>query len=297
MRRDRQVPPRTKRARRILVSFATVDFYEAQHLLVESARPFVDGYIWYREFDLPWSFRRRNARLIRDGRGLGYFVWKPWVILDALRKLEDGALLLYSDSGNLIVNDPAPLFELCEASERGIVVFDNRDWCPGGAVWKNSMFTRGDCFELMDATAPEFVNGDQVNASYLVAQKRESAITFLEEFLGACEDYQIVSDAPNTLRANESDFRDHRHDQSVLSILAIKHGIQTERDPSQFGNALIGVKGEYPQIFDHHRRRYSSLVPGTRAWARTSRRSRLRCTLRRCAGIRKGITPTALGSG
>ena len=269
------------------MSFATIEFYEAQQVLVHSAREHVDGFIWYRERDLPRDFRRRNHQLFRDQRGFGYFVWKPWVILDALAKIDDGDLLLYVDSGNTITSDPAPLFELCAASHLGIVVFDNRDWCPGGNVWKNSMFTRGDCFERMHATGPEFIGGDQVNASYLVVQKRPAALDFLTEFLHACEDYQIVSDVPNVLRENEPDFLDHRHDQSVLSILAIKHGIPFERDPSQFGNHLINIKGTFPQIFDHnrHRRTYSRL---TRAWL--AGQGLLRAALRRIARVEKGVT-------
>lgn len=284
------------RPKRVLVSFATVEFYEAQGALTESARPFVDGFIWYRDADLPRSFLRRNARLFEDGRGFGYFVWKPWVILEALRKLDDGDVLLYVDSGNLVVGDLAPLFELCAASEQGIVVFDNRDWSPGAAVWKNSMFTRGDCFALMDATGPEFVGGDHVDASYLVVQKRPSAIRFLEEFLDACEDYRIVSDAPSSLRDDEPDFVDHRHDQSVLSILAIKHGIEPEREPSQFGNSLIGVKSPYPQLFDHHRRAFHLLPTGSRAAARAARRARRHATLRRLSRTEKRVTWTASSS-
>lgn len=286
----------TPRPRRVLVSFATAEFYESQQLLVESARPFVDGYIWYREHDLPWSFRRRNSRIFRDGRAFGYFVWKPWVILDALRALDDGDLVLYVDSGNLIVNDPAPLFEMCDASEHGILVFDNRDWCPGGEVWNNSMFTRGDCFTRMNATGPEFIHGDQLNASYLVAQKRPSAISFLEDFREACEDYQIISDAPNVLRENEPDFLDHRHDQSVLSILAIRDGIEPERDPSQFGNRVMGFKSTFPQIFDHHRRRSAPETVAARVSARAARRARLRAIVRRLVGIRKHVTWTAPAS-
>ena len=277
----------------MLVSFASVEFYEPQHRLVESARPFVDGYLCYRDVDLPRSFLRRNARHFQDDRGFGYWVWKPWVLLDALSRLDDGDLLLYVDSGNTVLADLAPLFTLCASSESGIVLFDNQDGHPEGGVWKNGMWTRGDCFALMDATETEFVDGVQVDAAYIVVEKRPSTVEFVQEFLAACEDYRIISDAPSVLLPDAPDFVDHRHDQSVLSILAIKHRLKLERAPSRHADDVDVPprRRSYPQLFDHHRSRPQLFDHHCRDYfVPRARQAHRRATVRKFARVPKRIT-------
>ena len=50
---------------------------------------------------------------------------------------------------------------------------------------------------------------------------------------------------------NYPEFRDHRHDQSILSILQVKHQITTYEDPSQFGNNFR--EEGFRQLINHHR--------------------------------------------
>lgn len=64
-------------------------------------------------------------------------------------------------------------------------------------------------------------------------------MAFLEEWLNYCTDERILTDISNRCGYdNYAEFKDHRHDQSVLSLLVLRHGIETFRDPSQFGNHL-----------------------------------------------------------
>jgi hypothetical protein len=49
---------------------------------------------------------------------------------------------------------------------------------------------------------------------------------------------------------------EHRHDQSVFSVLSKKHGLPVFRDPSQFGNGVLDdfPNSTYPQLIVHSRR-------------------------------------------
>ncbi len=54
-------------------------------------------------------------------------------------------------------------------------------------------------------------------------------------------------------KPNLPGFKDHRHDQAILAMLAIKYGLHTFRDPSQWGNHAITTRwheSPYPQLFD-----------------------------------------------
>ena len=78
------------------------------------------------------------------------------------------------------------------------------------------------------------------------------------EWLAYLTDRRIVSDDPNVMgKDNPKSFRDHRHDQSVLSLLSKKWGLPAFRDPSQYGEYLSGnekyLRGPYDQIVMHDR--------------------------------------------
>jgi hypothetical protein len=51
-------------------------------------------------------------------------------------------------------------------------------------------------------------------------------------------------------KKNIDGFIEHRHDQSVLGLLAKKWNLTTYPDPSQFGET---APRPYPTIFNHHR--------------------------------------------
>ena len=82
----------------------------------------------------------------------------------------------------------------------------------------------------------------------------------------AMRDARILCDGPNVCGLPNLDgFRDHRHDQSILTILAIKHGIKTHPSPKFVVNRALSdaankvkrgqMVGDRLIVFEHHRRR------------------------------------------
>ena len=148
----------------------------------------------------------------------------------------------------MAVKDISPLFEITQ--EKGIVVFEH-----GNKELTNSPWTKRDCFVLMDADKPEFYNDVQLTATFSLWKKEERSIGFLKEWLSYCEDYRILTNAPNTIAENLAGFNEHRHDQSILTIMSKKHNLERFRDPSQWGNEDFKKNSTYEQIFYHHRMR------------------------------------------
>ena len=89
---------------------------------------------------------------------------------------------------------------------------------------------------------------------------------YLDEVLHYAQDIRIISDNPNVMGLpNYKEFTDHRHDQSVISLMSKKHGFKRFRDPSQFGltnryEAEVEQRSTYPQIVDSHRLNAGSLL-------------------------------------
>lgn len=103
----------------------------------------------------------------------------------------------------------------------------------------------------MGVDHPSFYNSSAGVASYLVVRKSAMSVAFVSEWLEYAQDSRALTDDGNVLRLrNYKGFREHRHDQSILGLLAKKRNLTIYPDPSQWGE---GGMRPYPTIFFHHR--------------------------------------------
>lgn len=231
----------------------------------------------YRFEDLKSSdFFLANAEILLNPKGLGYWLWKPYIILKTFEELSDDDIVIYADCGIEIIDDLSPLIKICEDKEP-ILLFGNSNF-------KNACWTKRDCFVLMDCDREEYWNALHADAAFSIFKKCDSSIHFLKEWLKYGSNKHIITDLPNIGGKNNlSEFIAHRWDQSILSLLAQKYKIDFYRMPTQFGNhykinSLRKVKefncinqidqqqldwyagipyhnSPYPQLLDHHRQK------------------------------------------
>ena len=175
------------------------------------------------------SFYKNHRHILDQPRGIGYWCWKPYIILETMKSLSGGDIVIYSDCGIEVIDNLEPLINICK-EKHPILLFANSDF-------KNAAWTKRDCFVLMDCDKKKYSQGPQVDAAFALFRKSDIAIQFLEEWQKYCLDERVVGDIPNTCgKKNYWGFQQHRWDQSVLSLLAIKYGIELHRMPTQFGN-------------------------------------------------------------
>jgi hypothetical protein len=215
----------------VLTNLSNRLFEESRHRLNASARKFGIGNI--RSYDIGdirnTTFYQDNKSVLDLTRGMGYWLWKPYIIREALRAAKDGDIVVYADSGLDLIAPLDPLFEICRNSDP-IVVFGNGEF-------PNSTWTKRDCFILMDCDSEEYWRAPQCDAAFCLFRREEASLRFVETWLEYCRDPRIVTDDPNTCgRRDLPDFVEHRHDQSILSLLAAKNRISLFRMPTQFGN-------------------------------------------------------------
>ncbi|MEW9669679.1 hypothetical protein [Ammoniphilus sp. 3BR4] len=235
-----------------LINFATTRFYKSQELLNRSALRFgIDRVVSYREKDiLRTEFYRRNRNILDQKRGYGYWIWKPYIIRDAMSKVKKNDIIIYCDSGIEIINPVDPLIKTCK-KQQGIMLFQTHGHL-------NRTWTKRDCFVLMDCDAPKYWNAEQIMGSFSIYVNNKRNRDFVNEWLHYCCNETIVTDCANQCGlSNFPDFRDHRHDQSILSLLAVKHNIEIYRNPSQNGNGRKKAyrNSRYGTILNHHRKK------------------------------------------
>jgi uncharacterized protein YndB with AHSA1/START domain len=225
-----------------ITAYADAAFLSARDLLmVSAARHGIDQLRpWGREALEQTLLYAMHRRTLDSPRGGGYWLWKPYIIQQTLREMTPGDLLIYSDAGVEIVADLSPLFAICR--ERSpIMLFANpyHDDGPDPAPLTCGVWTKRDCFVFMNCDEPRFHEAPLLDASFLVITKTPRAEAFIRDWLLYCAQPQLLNDDPIVCGLpNLPGYLDHRWDQSLLSLLACRDGLELFRQPSQHANHL-----------------------------------------------------------
>ena len=212
-----------------------------QQCCASSLRHGFDLTIPYGLKDIDPSFVNSNSYVFSQPRGAGFWIWKPYIILKTMETMSDGDWLMYTDSGMLFVRNPWEwiLSAETEIGEKGIATF--------GTHSKNKQYTKRDAFVLMGMDIPAYTEEAHRMASVFVCKKTPFSKSFVEEWLHYATDCRIISDMPNTQHLpNYPEFKDHRHDQSIMSLLGIKHNTFI------FNDDITHFSNPNPYLF-HHR--------------------------------------------
>jgi hypothetical protein len=246
------------------VSFGTDAFSQSLSRLRRSAKRFGirDVRIYQPDHRVLRTATEENPEIMRLPRGAGYWMWKPYILLDAMDSVAEGTIIVYTDAGLRYIGNPSPIVGLAET--RDVVLFRN----PARGLQRN--WTKRDCFVLMQADTPEHWDAEQVDASIQIYRAGAKARSFLMELQNAMRDPRVLCDGPNTCGlANFEGFRDHRHDQSVLTILATKHRVEifpspkviVRKRPAEGADTSPRIgRHRRQKIFEHHRRRNEPLL-------------------------------------
>jgi hypothetical protein len=240
------------RLKKYLLNYADGRFYQAQRKNSASGLSVggFDACFARRRSDLASTFVQQNKDTLSKPRGAGYWLWKPYVIRRALSEIQFGDLLFYSDSGAYFINPIDSLLPILDSTPNQLLLF-SLDESLTHARW-----TKRDCFVLMELDHDPYLSCGQLLASFIIMKKSGFVVDFIDEWLSYACDYRILTDAPNECGlANYPEFEDHRHDQSILSLLGRKYNVQTTPDISQHGNNTRSRL--IPQILNHTRARDS----------------------------------------
>lgn len=204
-----------------------------------------DEVINYGFHSLSEDFKKRHETHFKYKRGAGYWVWKPQIILDALSKINKDDILMYSDSGCHFIHSINPVIEVLEQTENKCACFILPHW--------ESSWTKRDCYVHMDCDYPEYVFSRQIMGTFFLCKKNDFSSFIINEWQRYISDFHMVADesVSPSIHENYPDFKEHRHDQSLLSLLCKKHKVYAVEDITEWGNPEL--RG-FPQIISHTRR-------------------------------------------
>ena len=198
-----------------LLTYADHIYYERQQKLITRAQEFGITPIQKNKMELlgseiyePYKF------ILSQPRGSGYWLWKPYFILQTLQELAPDDVLIYLDAGDWLKANPTEF--LTEKMKTTDILLTQ-------GAYKNSDWTKRDCFELMNADIDEYHNAIQIEAGIIVCKNTQLSIMAMSIWLECCKIPEIITDMPNICgKDNLPGFKDHRHDQSILTNIMIR---------------------------------------------------------------------------
>ena len=231
------------------------------------------------ENNLDHDFREFfKNKLVKGTRGYGYWVWKPQIILQALKKMQDGDVLLYADVGCHINSSGLDrmkyYFDRAKKTEKGLFVFQeekrsedtNLEYYQGNL---ESSFTKGDLFDYFGVRDNQMIyNTGQIAATCFFIVKSEQSIKIINEWLHVFKSNFSLADGSPSKSMNFEDYREHRHDQSIFSILCKINDIETissyeiwQRDWRKLKNyAILAKRDKDLNLFWRVERKLRNLI-------------------------------------
>jgi hypothetical protein len=161
--------------------------------------------------DHPDYWRQHRDFILGHRRGGGYWIWKSFIIHTVLSGMKEDDVLLYSDAGCEIDNRLMEGFSKIHPGDCDMTLFEleghsNEAWTH--ALTLKALGVNEDIGKL-----------DQLVGTVLLIKNTSSSRSLVQEWMRLCHSfgYALVIDLKGDRR---SVLREHRHDQSILSLLA-----------------------------------------------------------------------------
>lgn len=213
----------------------------------------------YGDINLSETFKEMASPTIKEERGAGLYIWKPFIIWQQMNKMKDGELLIYSDAGQEFVSDIKPV---ADCMDEDIMFFSNGwphvDWC------------KADVYETIIPRLPNHSDdidfGWQIDKKATIFRQTQASLIFFKvnqktkDFVKEWMLYLLMpgfcDNSPSKL-PNYPTFQESRWDQSVLCCLQIKYGYKLHWFPTLTNMHQVDASpgDRYKPIIDHHRKR------------------------------------------
>ena len=230
--------------KKYLISFASPDLKRSAIRFYEQANNlnFYDQIKVFSIFDLDNRYQRFIFDYIGNKKnrktGYGYWFWKPLIINNFLKRMNENDILNYSDVGcHYNINGIERLnfyIKKVAESDQGILAFqynplknyDNKNFEFPNI--KEYRYTKADLLKYFNVYEnKDITHSNQFWSGNIFFRKNSFTSTFVHKWLDVFEKrFDLVEDTTSKLN-NFKDFDHHKHDQSVFSILCKLNNIDS----------------------------------------------------------------------
>jgi hypothetical protein len=200
----------------IFVNYATASHKSLQNMNSEWARAW--GAHEVRSFSpelLDTDFIDRNRTTITQQRGGGYWIWKPHIIRktmeDDQKRGSSVKFVVYCDSSSCVDFSTYDLSMMMTGKD--IAAFELHQ--------TEKLWVKGDLVAELSPGNND-LESPQLAATFICFRDSDFSRSFLKQWERLVQVPQLVTDVPS-IAENSSDFKEHRHDQAIFSLLCKKY--------------------------------------------------------------------------
>jgi hypothetical protein len=182
-------------------------------------------------------FWNKHATFVQQcPRGYGYWIWKPYLILKELEKMNDGDVVMYIDAGCEINPTGKPrLYEYMDLLDKdpnqyGVISFELTHL--EHKFTKNAVFSH---FQVSDTVK----NTNIHMATVIILKKTDHSMKLIQEWYDTACRYDLLND--HISDGEQPEFIGHRHDQSIFSVLRKIRGSVVIPDETYFNDWSEGT--------------------------------------------------------
>ena len=151
------------------INYSDINYRDHQNFLVDTIKKnnlFDDAEAYTREWLETTDFYKENKTILDKDRLAGYALWKPYVILDKLKKVNDGDIVVYMDCGDI------PLQGIKECISDYMIDHDQY-FISQNHTGVNKWFIKRDCFYYMGCDEERYWNSIQLEDGFLAFKKTD----------------------------------------------------------------------------------------------------------------------------
>ena len=174
-------------------------------------------------------FTKNPTKLIE--KGYGFWAWKPYLLLDVFKSCKNGDVIVYADSGCQISNfgKSKLLSNLSICRTYGTLFFNMPCY-----IEKN--WTKKKLLEFMGVSNDKkILDSPQVQATYFYIEVNDFNQRMIIEWADLCvrQNFTFIND-DESKGVNNDTFCEHRHDQSILSVIVKKYRMHIQNYECHF---------------------------------------------------------------
>ena len=165
-------------------------------------------------------WNKHGAFVNSNPKGYGYWIWKPYLILKMLEKMCEGDVVIYADSGCEIHIQNKSLVE-------DVIRKTKIDSILASTIATERNWTKKDLLLHMNMMTIDPMFSPQRQGTAVAILKNEKTMKLVKEWYEIASQYHLLDDSPS-VNKNFHFFMQHRHDQSIFSLLTKKYNLYSK---------------------------------------------------------------------